>query len=81
MVARRSWTSCAGSFRAGSSTASRWSGTAPQIVTRLKALAAAGMQEIVIWPFPAQGQDTEDFMFKLAKDVLPHFSERPTRAA
>jgi 5,10-methylenetetrahydromethanopterin reductase len=56
-------------------------GTAPQIVSRLKALAAAGVQEIVIWPFPAQGQDTEDFMFKLAKDVLPHFSERPTRAA
>jgi alkanesulfonate monooxygenase SsuD/methylene tetrahydromethanopterin reductase-like flavin-dependent oxidoreductase (luciferase family) len=56
-------------------------GTAPQIVTRLKALADAGIQEVVIWPFPAQGQSTEDFMFKLAKDVLPHFSERPTRAA
>ena len=56
-------------------------GTAPQIVTRLKALAEAGIQEVVIWPFPAQGQSTEDFMFKLAKDVLPHFSERPTRAA
>jgi 5,10-methylenetetrahydromethanopterin reductase len=56
-------------------------GTAPQIVTRLKALANAGIQEVVIWPFPLQGQDTEDFMFKLAKDVLPHFSERPTRAA
>jgi 5,10-methylenetetrahydromethanopterin reductase len=56
-------------------------GTAPQIVARLKALAGAGIQEVVIWPFPVPGQDTEDFMFKLAKDVLPHFSERPTRAA
>ena len=56
-------------------------GTAPQIVTRLKALAAAGIQEIVIWPFPAKGQNTEDFMFKLAKDVLPQFAARPTRAA
>ena len=56
-------------------------GTAPQIVSRLKALADAGVQEIVIWPFPAKGQDTEDFMFKLAKDVLPQLTERPTRAA
>jgi 5,10-methylenetetrahydromethanopterin reductase len=51
-------------------------GTAPQVVARLKALAAAGVQEIVIWPFPAQGQDMDGFMHKLAQDVLPHVSER-----
>ena len=51
-------------------------GTAPQVVARLEALAAAGVQEIVIWPFPAQGQDMDGFMHKLAQDVLPHVSER-----
>jgi 5,10-methylenetetrahydromethanopterin reductase len=47
-------------------------GTAPQVVARLEALAAAGVQEIVIWPFPAPGQDMDGFMHKLAQDVLPH---------
>ena len=56
-------------------------GTAQEIVTRLKALEAAGVQEAVIWPFPAAGQDTEDAIFTLAKNVLPHFGERPIRAA
>jgi len=47
-------------------------GTAPQVVARLEALAAAGVQEIVIWPFPVAGQDMDGFMQKLAKDVMPH---------
>ncbi|HEY6256493.1 MAG TPA: LLM class flavin-dependent oxidoreductase [Xanthobacteraceae bacterium] len=46
-------------------------GTAEQIVARLQRLAAAGIQEVVIWPFPKDGQTTEDFMAKLARDVLP----------
>jgi 5,10-methylenetetrahydromethanopterin reductase len=47
-------------------------GTAPQVVARLKALAAAGVQEILIWPFPRARQDMEGFMQELARDVLPH---------
>jgi len=47
-------------------------GTAPQVVARLKALAAAGVQEIVIWPFPRERQDMEGFMQELARNVLPH---------
>ena len=47
-------------------------GTAEQVVERLKALEAAGVQEIVIWPFPVQGQDMNAFMHRLARDVLPH---------
>jgi 5,10-methylenetetrahydromethanopterin reductase len=47
-------------------------GTAPQVVGRLKALAAAGVQEIVIWPFPRERQDMDGFMHELARDVLPH---------
>jgi 5,10-methylenetetrahydromethanopterin reductase len=47
-------------------------GTAPQVIARLKALAAAGVQEIVIWPFPRARQDMEGFMQELARDVLPH---------
>jgi hypothetical protein len=30
------------------------------------------VQEIVIWPFPVQGQDMNAFMQRLARDVLPH---------
>ncbi len=47
-------------------------GTAEQIVERLRNLAAAGIQEVVIWPFPKEGQDTEAFMEKHARDVMPH---------
>jgi alkanesulfonate monooxygenase SsuD/methylene tetrahydromethanopterin reductase-like flavin-dependent oxidoreductase (luciferase family) len=54
-------------------------GTAPQLVERLKALAAAGMQEVVLCVVPAPGQDMIDVMYKLAQEVLPHFSERATR--
>jgi 5,10-methylenetetrahydromethanopterin reductase len=51
-------------------------GTAEQIVERLRGLEAAGIQEIVAWPFPAAGQTTADLMVRLAKDVLPHVAER-----
>lgn len=51
-------------------------GTAEQIVARLRALEAAGVQEIVAWPFPAPGQDLADMMVRLSKDVLPHVSDR-----
>jgi alkanesulfonate monooxygenase SsuD/methylene tetrahydromethanopterin reductase-like flavin-dependent oxidoreductase (luciferase family) len=47
-------------------------GTADQIVERLRRLAAAGIEEVIIWPFPKEGQETEEFMAKLARDVLPH---------
>jgi 5,10-methylenetetrahydromethanopterin reductase len=47
-------------------------GTAPQIVERLRKLEAAGIQEVVIWPFPKDGQEPEAFMQKLARDVMPH---------
>jgi hypothetical protein len=48
---------------------------------RLRALAAAGIEEVVIWPFPAAGQETEDLMLRLAKDVLPHVGGRVERIA
>jgi 5,10-methylenetetrahydromethanopterin reductase len=53
-------------------------GTAPQVVERLKALEASGVQEVVIWPFPVQGQEMDDYIRKLAQDVLPHVVERKT---
>jgi alkanesulfonate monooxygenase SsuD/methylene tetrahydromethanopterin reductase-like flavin-dependent oxidoreductase (luciferase family) len=49
-------------------------GTAPQIVERLRKLEAAGIEEVIIWPFPKDGQETEGFMAKLARDVLPHLA-------
>jgi 5,10-methylenetetrahydromethanopterin reductase len=54
-------------------------GTAPQVVERLKALEAAGVQEIVIWPFPVPGQDMIDYIYKIAQDVMPHVTERSAR--
>jgi alkanesulfonate monooxygenase SsuD/methylene tetrahydromethanopterin reductase-like flavin-dependent oxidoreductase (luciferase family) len=54
-------------------------GTSKQVVERLKALEAVGVQEAVIWPFPKDGQDVEDLLVKLANDVLPHVAERPKR--
>jgi alkanesulfonate monooxygenase SsuD/methylene tetrahydromethanopterin reductase-like flavin-dependent oxidoreductase (luciferase family) len=56
-------------------------GTGAQVVERLNALAAAGIEEAVISPFPVDGQDTEDFIFRLAKDVLPQFSPWTARAS
>jgi hypothetical protein len=47
-------------------------GTAQQIVERLRKLESAGIQEAIIWPFPKDGQEIEEFMAKLARDVLPH---------
>ena len=49
-------------------------GTAAQIVERLRQLEGAGIQEAIIWPFPKDGQETEDFMARLARDVLPQVS-------
>jgi alkanesulfonate monooxygenase SsuD/methylene tetrahydromethanopterin reductase-like flavin-dependent oxidoreductase (luciferase family) len=56
-------------------------GTAPQVVERLDALARAGVEEIVIWPFPRQGQDMDGLMRELARDVLPHVADRAAPAA
>ena len=50
-------------------------GTASQVVERLKALAAAGVQEIVIWPFPRPGQEMDGFMRELAQDVMPYVAD------
>ncbi|HLH95210.1 MAG TPA: LLM class flavin-dependent oxidoreductase [Xanthobacteraceae bacterium] len=47
-------------------------GTADEIVARLKKLEASGIEEVIIWPFPKEGQATEDFIGKLARDVLPY---------
>lgn len=56
-------------------------GTAPQVVERLKALAATGVQEAIMWPFPKDGQEVEDLLIQLAQQVLPHVTERPKREA
>ncbi len=56
-------------------------GTAEQIVERLRKLESAGIQEVVIWPFPKHGQETEAFMEKLACDVLPHVAGSGEAAA
>jgi len=54
-------------------------GTPAQVVARLKSLAAVGVQETIMWPFPKPGQEVEDLLIQLAHTVLPHVAERPKR--
>jgi 5,10-methylenetetrahydromethanopterin reductase len=54
-------------------------GTGPQVVERLLALEAEGVQEAVLWPFPREGEDVEDLLVKLGDEVLPHVQGRPQR--
>ncbi len=49
-------------------------GTAEQVAARFKALARAGIGEVVIWPFPGAGQTTEQFIERLAASVMPKLS-------
>jgi 5,10-methylenetetrahydromethanopterin reductase len=51
-------------------------GTASQVVDRLKALEASGVQEVITWPFPKDGQDTESMLAKIAGNVLPHVTSQ-----
>jgi alkanesulfonate monooxygenase SsuD/methylene tetrahydromethanopterin reductase-like flavin-dependent oxidoreductase (luciferase family) len=55
-------------------------GTGAQVVERLGALAAAGVEDVVISPCPVDGQDIEDFMFRLAREVLPHVAQWTAQA-
>jgi alkanesulfonate monooxygenase SsuD/methylene tetrahydromethanopterin reductase-like flavin-dependent oxidoreductase (luciferase family) len=49
-------------------------GTADQVAARFKALESAGISEIVIWPFPVEGQSTEQFIERVATSVIPKVS-------
>jgi alkanesulfonate monooxygenase SsuD/methylene tetrahydromethanopterin reductase-like flavin-dependent oxidoreductase (luciferase family) len=49
-------------------------GTAEQVAARFKALENAGISEVVIWPFPADGQTTEQFIERVATSVIPKVS-------
>ncbi len=54
-------------------------GTAEQVVQRIKALEAIGIQETIMWPFPKDGQDVEDLLVQIAHEVLPRVTERSKR--
>jgi alkanesulfonate monooxygenase SsuD/methylene tetrahydromethanopterin reductase-like flavin-dependent oxidoreductase (luciferase family) len=56
-------------------------GTSKQVIARIKALEAVGVQETVMWPFPRKGEEVEDLLIRLAHDVLPYVAERPKREA
>lgn len=49
-------------------------GTTKQVVERIKALEEAGVQEVIMWPFPKEGQDTEVMLAKIANEVIPQVS-------
>jgi 5,10-methylenetetrahydromethanopterin reductase len=46
-------------------------GTADVVAARVDALRAAGVQELVIWPFPRDGEAVEDLMARIAQTLLP----------
>ena len=49
-------------------------GTAEQVLERLGALEGAGVQQAVIWPFPAEGTTVKDFIVELGTSVVPRLS-------
>jgi 5,10-methylenetetrahydromethanopterin reductase len=46
-------------------------GTADQVAERFRLLEELGVQEVVIWPFPREGESVEDLATRLALDVFP----------
>jgi 5,10-methylenetetrahydromethanopterin reductase len=55
-------------------------GTGEQVVAKLEALEAAGVDEAILWPFPKdEGEDVEDVIAKLSDRVLPAVAGRPQR--
>jgi 5,10-methylenetetrahydromethanopterin reductase len=62
-------------------------GTAEQVVQRLKDLEEMGVQEVVMWPFPANakvvstagGGDIEDFVIRFADQVMPEVRRHESR--
>lgn len=56
-------------------------GTADTIASRLNALEAVGIGEVIAWPFPPDGLDVEDFAVQLAHEVMPRVRGRTTRGA
>ena len=46
-------------------------GTPLQVSHRIRALEELGIEEIVIWPFPRDGEDVEDLVSRLAVEVMP----------
>ncbi len=65
-------------------------GTADQVAARMEALASYGVQEIIMWPFPAgsgagttegAAQDVEDFVVRFADDVMPRVRGHASRGS
>jgi 5,10-methylenetetrahydromethanopterin reductase len=62
-------------------------GTAKQIIERIETLEGLGIQEIVIWPFPANATvgttegaaDLEDFAIRFADQVMPDVARHESR--
>ncbi len=62
-------------------------GTVDQVVEKLNALKAMGIQELIIWPFPARASiittegsaDVEDFAIQFADQVMPRITDHGSR--
>lgn len=46
-------------------------GTVDQVAERFRMLDKLGVDEVVIWPFPREGEDVESLATRLALDVFP----------
>jgi hypothetical protein len=62
-------------------------GTAEQVVKRLRDLEELGIQETIMWPFPANtttvsaegAGDLEDFAIRFADQVMPEIRRHESR--
>lgn len=56
-------------------------GTAEQLAQRITSLRDEGIDEVIAWPFPADGRDVEDFAVQFAHEVMPRVRGRTSRGA
>jgi 5,10-methylenetetrahydromethanopterin reductase len=46
-------------------------GTEEQVIAQLTALRDSGIGEVVLWPFPREGEAVEDLVIRIARTVIP----------
>jgi 5,10-methylenetetrahydromethanopterin reductase len=56
-------------------------GTEQQVIDKIAALRDAGVGEVVIWPFPRDGETAEDVVVRLAQTVIPALGTPVSRPA
>jgi 5,10-methylenetetrahydromethanopterin reductase len=56
-------------------------GTEEQVIAQLTALRDCGIGEVVLWPFPREGEAVEDLVIRIARTVIPALGNPVDRPA